>query len=160
MWILRGFKLINWLEARLESYWMIIWWWASWQPWLWTWTPLSEIFSNSPCGEMYWLTQLSIKPTDALKRLLKGITHRNWFLRSSYHVGWIAIATRNGFGAVPSYVLATRAEPTLEPCELSFNNEVQDILRWWMRRAKINCPNVGFMRSWFVQKNPNGPVCC
>jgi len=48
-----GSTQVNQLEAGLDSHWMIIWWWASWQPWLWTWTSPTRIFLDSPCGGMY-----------------------------------------------------------------------------------------------------------
>ena len=45
---------------------------------------------------------------------------------------------------VPLKVLPTRVELTPELGELCFENEVQDILGFWMRRTMINCPSVGF----------------
>ena len=46
--------------------------------------------------------------------------------------------------SVPLKVLLMRAELTPELGELSFENEVQDFLGFWMRRTMINCPSVGF----------------
>ena len=58
----------------------------------------------------------------------------------------------NGLGTVPLLVLAIGVEPTPETGEPGFENEVQDILRCRMRRAKINCPSVGFLQSWLCKK--------
>jgi len=52
--------------------------------------------------------------------------------------------TRNGLGIILLYVLVMGAKSTPK---LGFKDEVQDILRCRMRRAKINFPSVGFMRS-------------
>ena len=91
MWISRGSKLVNWLEVGLESHWTIIWWWASWQPWLWTWTSPSGISRTHhvaecidwPCYPLNWLM--------LWKGFLEELHARINFLWSLYHVGWIII---------------------------------------------------------------------
>ena len=49
----------------------------------------------------------------------------------------------NSLGTVPLHVLTTRAESTLEPSELGFENEVQDISGY---------PSVGFVWSQSYEK--------
>ena len=61
----------------------------------------------------------------------------------------LLLVTGNGFGIIPLCVLMTRAKPTPEP---GFENEVQDISRFQMRHAKINCPSIGFIQSRLCEK--------
>ena len=57
----------------------------------------------------------------------------------------------NGLNIVSLHVLRMGVELTPE---LGFNNEVQDISKWWTRHTKIIYPSVGFVQSQFVPKIP------
>ena len=65
--------------------------------------------------------------------------------------GWLLVI-RNSLGIVPLLVLVTGAELTPKSGDPCFENEVQDIPGCWMRRAKINCPSVGFVRARLCEK--------
>ena len=105
-------------------------------------------FLDSLCGRMHWLTDYWLNWSVLWKRFRIGIDCCDLHTM----LDGLLLVIGNGLGTVPLYVLMMGVEPTPKSGESGFDNEVQDIPKWWMRCVKIICLNVGFVWSRFVQK--------